>query len=238
MSRTVERRRATAARAAGDVRITAGFRLVTPEPLAGGPIELEFFVESVGPSALQLAVGGDRARQRPGQVSFEAELGGSSLGDPLADVPDVGGPLGVVQVTAESPFSQRLVLNEFVRLEDTIALMAPGGSARMRVHCHRPIVLAAASNAALALRDASNVEVTLAFMLRRDDAELAALADELKDAVLHGPAAERERPFGLLLSMRTPARAQIETLTRQTDQAVADRARRALARIDEAGPPS
>ncbi len=71
--------------------------------------------------------------------------------------------------------------------------------------------------------------MTLAIDLRRDDEQLSELAAELLETVTHGPIAERERPLALLLSMRRAARAEIEALTRHADQAVADRARRALA---------
>jgi hypothetical protein len=229
-----ERRQATVRLAAGDVRVKAGFRLVTEDPLAGGPIELEFLAESIGSTPLQLAVGGDMARQRPGQFSFTGELDGLSLADPQTGVSDLGGPLGVVAVTRQAPWRQPLVLNDFLRLEDTAAKIAQGGSARLRLRCQRPIVLAATSAAALVGDGAKSIEVSLAFDLRRADKELADLAARLLDAVLHGPVSEREHPLALLLSMRGSALPQIKALTRHSDQAVAERARVGLARSTQA----
>jgi hypothetical protein len=213
------------------IGVRAGFRLVTKEPLAGGPVELEFFVEPLGTGPLKLAVGGDRMRQRPGQLVFEAELEGTPLPDPFAEVPDMGGPLGLVDVSADQPWRQPLVLNDFVRLEDAIALVEPGEMGRLRLACRRPVVLAAEAARALAADGAELVEVDLAFDVCRDDAALAALVADLLDRVMNGPAAERERPLALLLSLRTTARAQIEALAKHPDETVADRARRALTRL-------
>lgn len=223
------RRRGSVRRAAGHVSVTAGFRVVTKDPLAGGPIELEFFVDNIGSSPLQLAVGGDMARQRPGQFSFTAELDGVALGDPQPGVPDLGGPLGVVPVTSDSPWRQPLLLNDFVRLEDTVAKLVPAGSSRLRVSCQRSLALAASAAAVLRPKGATSIKIALAVDIRRADAELAELAAGLLEAVLHGPAAGRERPLAQLLSMRGAARRQIETLASHGDHAVADRARRALA---------
>jgi hypothetical protein len=140
-------------------------------------------------------------------------------------VPNLGGPLAVVAVTRETPWRQVLLLNEYVRLEDTMAKLRPGASAQLRLRCERSIVLATTGAAALVGDGTSSVEVDLAFGLRRADAELAGLAARLLDAVLRGPITDRERPLSQLLSMRGAARPQIEALTKYGDRVVADRAR-------------
>ncbi len=215
--------------AADDLRVSAGFRVVTGELLAGGPVELEFFVKSLGLRPLQLAVSGDRMRQRPGQFSFAAMFEGSSLADPMAASPYMGGPLGVVQVSTDRPWHQPLVLNQFIRLEDTPGRLVQGAAGRLDLACRRPLSLAATDAAALAQDGAQVVAVDLALDLRRDDTALAALVARLFDEVMHGPLALRERPLALLLSMRTAAHAQIDALTRHPDPSVANRARQVFA---------
>lgn len=211
--------------AADEIRVRAGFRVITGELLAGGPVELEFFVESLGLCPLQLAVSGDRIRQRPGQLSFAATFEGLPVEDPMAAAPNLGGPEGVVQVSTDSPWYQPLVLNQFLRLEHTPGRLAQGATGRMDLACRRPLALAATDAAALSPDGAPVVAVDLALDLRRDDPALAALCARLFDEVMHGPLALRERPLTLLLSMRTVAHVQIDALTRHPDPAVASRAR-------------
>jgi hypothetical protein len=211
--------------AADELRVRAGFRVIPGELLAGGPVELEFFAESSGLRPLQLAVSGDRTRQRPGQFSFTATFEGSPLDDPMAMTSYMGGPLTVVQVSSDSPWHQPLVLNQFIRLEDTPQRLVQGATGRIDLACRRPLALAATDAAALLQDQAPVVAIDLAFDLRRDDAALAALVARLFDEVMQGSLALRERPLALLLSMRMAAHAQIDALTRHPDPSVAGRAR-------------
>lgn len=228
-ARPPEQRESSVDLAADDVRVRAGFRVVTDEALAGGPVELEFFIESLGASPLRLAVSGDRMRQRPGQFTFAATFEGAPLEDPLAGVPDMGGPEGLVPVATGSPWRQPLVLNQFIRLEQTPERLAEGATGQLNLTCRRPLVLASTDAAALSRDGARDLAVDLAVELRRDDAALAALAARLLDEVMQGPLASRERPLVLLLSMRTAAQAQIDALAHHPDASVADRARQARA---------
>lgn len=227
---TPEQREGTVDLAADEIRVRAGFRVVTGELLAGGPVELEFVVESLGMRPLRLAVSGDRMRQRPGQFSFAATFEGSPLEDPMAIVPYMGGPEGVVQVSTDSPWHQPLVLNEFIRLEHTLERLAQGATGRLDLVCQRPLALVATNAAALSNGAVPVVTISLAFNLRRDDAALVALAARLFDEVMQGPLALRERPLALLLSMRSAAHAQNDGLTRHPDPSVASRAEQTLAR--------
>jgi hypothetical protein len=229
-TRVPERREGAAELAADGIRVQAGFRVTTAGPLAGGPVELQFFVQSPGPVPLRLVVSGDRARQRPGKFSFEATFEGVPLEDPMAGLVDVGGPAGVVAVSADRPWQQPLVLNEFVRLERAPTHIAAGASGRLTLRCRRAMALAATDAAAFASRPPRVVLIDLAVDLRRDDAELAALTGRLLDEVVNGPPAARERPLALLLSLRSIAHAQIEALTGHPDPVVAARANQALAR--------
>jgi hypothetical protein len=214
---------------ADGVRVRVGLRVVSGELLAGGPVELEFFIESGGLHPLHFAVSGDRTRQRPGQFAFSATFAGAPLNDPMAAMPYMGGPVGVVTMSTTSPWRQPLLLNQFIRLEETPGRIVQGTSGRMELACRRPLALATTEAAALAQDGALVVAVNLAFDLRRDDAALRALAARLLAEVMQGPLATREQPLARLLAMRSPARDQIDALTRYPDPSVADRARQALA---------
>jgi hypothetical protein len=85
----------------------------------------------------------------------------------------MGGPIGVVAVTPDQPWRQRLLLNDFLRLERATELLAPGATGRLELTCRRPIVLAATAAAALSPKGARDVTIELAIDLRRDDDALA-----------------------------------------------------------------
>ncbi len=217
--------------ASDGVRVRAGFRVVTAEPIAGEPIELAFFVESLGAHPLRLAVSGDRMAQRPGQFSFAAMFLGSPLEDPMIGAPDMGGPAGVVEVSSSSPWRQPLILNQFVRLEDTPGRLVPGAIGRLDLACRRPIALSVTDEGALLRKGEVVLAVDLAFDLRRDDAALAATAARLLNLVMQGPLTSREESLALLFSMRACAHNQIEVLTRHPDPSMADRARQCIATL-------
>ena len=230
-TRTPEQREGAVDRAANEISVRAGFRVVTAELLAGGPIELEFLVESFGLFPLRLAVSGDRMRQRPGQFSFVATFDGLSLEDPMAAMSYMGGPAAVVQVSVGSPWRQPLVLNQFIRLEDTARQLVQGATGRIDLACRRSLALAFTDTAALSDDGAQVLAVDLAFDLRRDDAALAELVTRLLDEVTQGPPALRERPLALLLSMRSAAHTQIDALTRHPDPSVAGRAHQVVEHV-------
>jgi hypothetical protein len=214
----------------GEAQVRAGFHIAEASEFAGGPIELEFFAETVGAGSCFLLVTGDRMRRRPGNFFFDAVFAGASLTDPFASVPDMGGPAGVVEIAAGCPWRQRLILNEFVRLEDTLGLLEPGASGQLVITCRRTLPLAADEQAALTpASDAPLVEVQLALDLRRDDTQLAALAKQLIAEVRDGPREKRERQLALLLSLR--ARIAVDrwrTLVNHPDPLVVERVKEAL----------
>jgi hypothetical protein len=214
----------------GEVQVHAGFRITDASELAGGPIEIEFFAEITGRGSRFLFITADRMRYRPGDFSFAATFAGVPLADPFANLPDIGGPGGVIEIAAGRLLRQPLILNEFVRLEAAVDLLEPGASGQLVVACRRPLPLAADEVAALALEsDAPIVEVPLALELHRDDARLAALVEQLIAEVRHGPREQRERPLGLLLSLRAPAAVERwHTLVNHPDPLVFERVRQTL----------
>ena len=212
-------------------RVRTGFRVLTENPLVGGPIELEFFIEPVESASLFLSVAGDSNRQRPGQFEFTATLDGEEVPDPLADIPSVGGPVGVVPVTDETPWRQPLVLNQFLALDTCQQRLADGESARLNVTCRRALTLGADQTAVLTGKDWQNTSIDLALTICRDDAALAKLIDVLMDEVTSGTAATRLHPFELLLSLRSVAREQLTELAEFSDSSIANRAKQVRDRL-------
>jgi len=194
---------------AKNLQVRAGFRASTPETLAGGPIEIEFFVESLSGEPLYLAVGGDRARLRPAFFSFTAELEGAEieLDDPAAKIPERGGPATVIQVKTGAPNRYAILVNEFVRLEKVSAALKPGEVRELRIRCQRPLPLALSNEQAFQFsRDTSRVDVTLVIHVRRDDAALETLIARLAAEVRGDQigAVEREQAIKTLVALRHP----------------------------------
>ena len=212
------------------MRFRAGFRFAAASDVAGGPIEVEFYVESSGPAARYLLVSGDRMRQRPGGFQFTATLNDNALGDPFGGVPDMGGPGGVVEIGPSRPWHQTLVLNQFVRLEAALGMLRPGASGQLKVHCRRPVRLTANKDEALAASErAPVVEAGLQRKIVRDDARLKALVDGLMDQIRDEPREQRERPLSLLLSLRAPlAVERWRALEKHPDPLVFERVKTAL----------
>jgi len=203
----------------GKARCRAGFRTADAKAIAGGPIELTFFVELIGGGTCRLFVTGDRMRQRPGGFAFSTTLAGMTIDDPSAHLPDMGGPAGHVDITADRPWHQPLILNQFARLEAGLEILQPGEAGTLQLRCRR-----------LPASDAPSIEVPLTLALRRDDARLAALVGQLIETVNHGPSERRLPALEVLLSLRArPAVALWRSLASSPDAAVAARVRQALA---------
>ncbi|HEX9511206.1 MAG TPA: hypothetical protein VF939_12040 [Puia sp.] len=218
-----------------NISLHTGFRLATTNPLAGGPIEIEFFIDNNGSSSFPLALVGDRSRQRPGKFSFTASLEGVTLEDPMAMMDHTGGPATVVEVLPGSSWRQLLVLGEFIRLEDSLAVLGQNTTGRMKLVCRRPLILASTKAAALSGKEVRTVAADLVFDLLRNDQALTTLAAELMKAVMDGPQDQRERPLSLLLAMRTAAHNQIEGLTHHPDRFVIMRAKYAISTFRNEG---
>ncbi|MGO1001006.1 hypothetical protein [Lysobacter sp. CA196] len=212
------------------LRVRAGLRVASAVLLAGAPIALSYFVEVEGPGRLHLAVGGDRAKQRPAGFGFRATLAGTgtALADPCAGVPDLGGPIGLVVVAADTPWRQTLLLNQFVALENSRRSIAEGEHDLLTLTCRRALKLATNEDGALDLANATPLELTLSFALERDDATVAAIAATLAQEIFDGPIERREPALSELFAMRDAARTQIRALTQHPQAAVAERAKQVL----------
>jgi hypothetical protein len=214
----------------GDLTARVGFRVAHNSGLAGGPVELEFQVSVAGARPLALLVSGDRARRRPGDFVFTARIGDHVLTDPLAALPDLGGPAGVLEVATGAPYRQTLLLNDFVTLESTRDDLAPGETGRVVVTCVRAVPLAPDEESLFAPEVESPLaEVVLSVDLRRDDPDLVELVDDHLAQVVDGPVEHRERSLGILLALRSPVAVERwRVLADHPDEAVSERARWSL----------
>jgi hypothetical protein len=215
---------------AGDLQVLAGFRAVAAEFLSGGAVEVEFFVENTGGTPFYLAVGGDRARLRPSFFSFAAtlEVEGAEvlLDDPAARIIDRGGPVTRIQVKTNAPYRKTLLVNEFVRLEKTIAALFPGQAGVLRLRCQRSLPMASVPEQAFKMdSDAPVVEAALVFHVRRDDTALEALSARLATEVRANQtvtvSAEREQTIAKLAALRNPVAVQyLQALSDHPDPVV------------------
>jgi hypothetical protein len=210
------------------VAVRAGFRALTQEALAGGPLEVDFVVANSGGAPLYLTVSADRSRLRPDQFTFNAGLVGSDreLSDPLADAVYLGGPSTVVTVQPNSTYTQRLLVNQFVSLEQIPDALAASGSGvgMLWLRCQRQFSISASQDRVRTVAPVS-VEGTLSLPVHTDqaalDALIATLGDQLRSDTEPTGAGEREASVAELIALRSPsARSQLESLRDHPDPTV------------------
>ena len=205
------------------------FRCLDPFVLAGGPLVVEAELESPDRPAEHLAVVADRARQRPADFSFAASVGdGVTLRDPFADAPVLGGPATTFDLSTGLPLRQRLLVNQYLDLERAGDRLRPGETSLLLLSCRRRVAFDRDPLAAIAAGDAPIAEVVLRIPVRRDDAALATLVDELA-ARAQTDAAEREGALTTLIALRNPA--ALRHLRELADDPAPDVAVRAAAAV-------
>jgi hypothetical protein len=213
------------------LHLQAGFRFAHSTVLAGAPLALEFFVRNLGAGTVHVAVGGDRARGRPDFFSFSANLRGWQLADPASGAAYLGGPVSLVSVAPCDTYRQTILLNEFLRIEDVIARLPPGGHDELMLTCERLLPCGASEAAAFDLAAAPKVKAEIACTLRRDDSALLQTLDELATTILAGAIERREPALAELFASRAPAREQLLRIAAHPDRNLAERARRVLATL-------
>src|SRR5215472_10969545 len=194
------------------VALRAGFRAATAEELAGGPLEVEAFVDNTGAAPLYLALAGEGSRLRPARFSFAATVEGLDveLDDPEAGAPDAGGPATVVAVPPGESRSQSLLVNEFLRLEKLSQALGPGEAVALTLRVRR---------------DDEALEALVAGLAARSGVEWTAV-----------PSPDRERAIVRLAALRHPgAAAALRSLQRHGDPAVRRYAERALRALERFG---
>src|SRR5215831_4119286 len=176
------------------VALRAGFRAATAEELAGGPLEVEAFVDNTGAAPLYLALAGEGSRLRPARFSFAATVEGLDveLDDPEAGAPDAGGPATVVAVPPGESRSQSLLVNEFLRLEKLSQALGPGETRALTLRCRRPMPLAVTEAQAFRVGPSTpEVDVTLTLSVRLAALRHPGAAAALRSLQRHGDPAVR-----------------------------------------------
>jgi len=231
---------ATTSIEAASVQVLAGFRTPAAEVLAGGPLDIEFFIENRGQTTLYFALGTSRACLRPAFHTLTARLGrsGRPLDDPHADARELGGPMGIRPLGPGEAFAQMLIGGQFICLEHLKDIVAQGEMQLVSVRCQRPLPAASDGAAALQLSPYTPiVDATLRIHVRRDDHALAhciaALAEQARSKHPLPPAPEWEHAVATLCALRVPeARPHLQALLGHPDPATRTMAAQALATLE------
>ncbi len=194
--------------------------MLTPRPLAGGCVRVRFTYETFD-ATQPLLVGMDRGTGRPAHVTITGQLNGTPLADPAEGPADMGGPSGVIQVEPGIPYTQVLLVNQFVQLEDARDAIAPGETRLLSLDCAREVP--------------PGVTARLDIPLVRDDAALAAEIADLMAVIREhhqpGTSNELEDALAALVALRLPiATEALAELTDHLNPLVRDAASRAASR--------
>ena len=214
--------------ARGDRKVRAGFRINQTEILAGGIVEVEFFLEELSGKGFYLAAGGSRTRWRPAFFEIQATLEGHEieLSDPFEKVPELGGPATSIQIEPHTRYQQTILVNEFVRLEKLSAVLVDDENGLLRLNCRRPLPLADTSEQSFEIDQLSpTVEGNLSVKVRRDDAALESFISRLTNHVRADRgamvSADREANIAKLGALRSPmALPYLQSLANHPDPVV------------------
>ena len=201
--------------------------------LAGGPLALTVTIALRDGEPGRLISSSARSTGRSREYSFHGTLstpsGETTLRDPYADAIEIGGVQTAQDLRADTPLVQRVLVNQFLTLEDVLAAVADGDSVELALRAQREVRFEGGSaddqphaGAAAALR----------ITLHRDDAALAAFYRRCADHVLEAAQADPVREqwvVELCTSRNQWAVPALTELARHPDRSVADRARQALA---------
>jgi hypothetical protein len=219
----------------GPVPVEVVVRVVDDVVLAGGPLEVEVALSNAGDRPVDIPVGADRSRGRPGHLSFSVEADGATFADPRAGLPYRGGVSGQVSLPPDELVVQRVLVNDFLGLDVLLAIVAPGARLPLALRCWRNLATGPQPDS-MTLADAPDVAVVeLDVPVLRDDEGLAALAAALRDELRSAAPAsveDRERQVGRLASISLPdAAAALDALAAGPDRHLAGLAAQARQRL-------
>jgi hypothetical protein len=229
--------------AAPKIEISACFRTSKSMVLAGGPVEVTFHVTNKAATTFFLASGRSRTKLRPAFFSFTARLNldGAEvqMNDPTVAIIERGGPVGQIEVAANSAYGETLLLNEFVSLEKTVPALRPGQVGVLEIYCQRPLPMAGTpAGEAYRMNDAPVLNSELVINVRRDDAALEGVISRLARGIRADDAArvsaQREQMAAKLASLRSPmALPYLQSLTDHPDPVVRLYVARAMTFLNE-----
>ena len=191
--------------------VLAALEAVTVRPVAAGACWVELTVQA-GERPLYLAVGSDRIRRRPAHITMQASIGGVDLVDPAGGAGGVGGgdgPSGPVPVEPGTPYRIRLLVNQFLALEQILDILQPGEEQPFRLALQRPLRLARTPVEALSLSDAPVLTLRRTVPIRRDDdaleSEIAEVVAEIRRHSTESTSNALENALATLVAYRLPS---------------------------------
>ena len=190
----------------GTGSVRANLEVATDRLVAAGACWVVLTVEADdGP--VYLAVGSDRIRRRPAFTTLRGTIGGVDLVDP-AGAAGGDGPSGPIPVEPGIPYQARLLVNQFLALEQIPGILQPGEQQQLELTLQRPLPLARMPAQALALHDAPELTLRVAVPVRRDDdalsSEIAEVADEIRRHSTQATSNALENALATLVAYRLP----------------------------------
>lgn len=201
------------------------FRADAAPSLAGGPAYVEAVISLLdGPSG-GIVSSVARATGRSRDFLFSAlDPVGAPLRDPYAEAIEIGGVETVLPLTQQAPVTQRVLVNQYLTLEQLRTVAQDGITSEFLLRCARVVKFDAD-------QEAITAESVLTLRLLRDDAALERHYRRLAEAVRATPQfdATRELLVLELVTARSPlAVGALSALADHPDGAVSARVRQAL----------
>lgn len=197
------------------------FKIVNLPVIAGGPVEIETSIVGEDSHRLKIFIDADSMRSRVALYVFNASFNKKTLTDPMAGIPNTGGPEAAFVVSAKTPWRQVIILNDYLRLEDTLEMIEPGESGIMDINCDfslRSTQMLESDN----YDDEQVVKLSLRFNMQRDDEQLERLTKKLYSNCLLTPVDIHS--LDELLSLRSLAMPYVRWLIGHPNADVAARA--------------
>ena len=130
------------------LRVRVGFQIKDPTILAGGIVELDFIIENQGNSTVYFLGGGSSSKKRPAYFSFDGNLrkGENRLKDPMQNVVEIGGPVGATKILSGGSIKQKLILNQFLTLEDLFNGLGIEEQDTLQINCYHRLSIGKSEN--------------------------------------------------------------------------------------------
>jgi len=218
----------TARVAISDRDLEVAFEPEEEPGLAGGPVYVEVTISLVDGEPVTVLSGASRSTSRNDDYTFTAAAPGDvTLRDPFADAVELGGVEFPRELTAGTPLTERVLLNQFLTLEDLVGAQPDGRTTPLTVRAVRRIRQPASG-------EPTDAPVELQIPLRHDDDALARWYRDVADTVRaarDGDAVREQRLTELLTARNHLATDALETLTGHPDPGVAQRVALALSAL-------
>jgi len=193
-------------------QVRVGFQINDIIILAGGIVELDFIIENQGDTPIYFLGGGSSSKKRPDYLLFDGFLQKRycQLKDPMQNVAEIGGPVGAIKILSGDSLKQKLILNQFLTLEDLYNILGNGEKDTLKIKCHHHLVIGKTENNVLTNEDivVRNVKLGLNVQVLQDMEKLTQyirnLTAVLKEHWEINSTIEEERSIQRLTAIRIP----------------------------------